>query len=95
MLVNATAAHKQLEELGGVEDTESYVRVVYADALFTSGRVDDAKAAIATELERLAGRIARINNPSFRESFKTRVAANARVYKRAAEWGVGDEPPGV
>lgn len=87
-LVTAEKAHALLEELGGVEDSESLVRVVYAEALHANGRFDDAKGVIVREIARLAVQLAKIKNASWRKSFLARVGSNARVIARAKDWAV-------
>jgi tetratricopeptide (TPR) repeat protein len=85
-LEHATAADVLLQEIGGIEDDESLVRAVHADALHAAGREEEARAVVGRGLERLEKRTRAIT-PRWRDAF-LRVKANRRLLERARAWGV-------
>jgi tetratricopeptide (TPR) repeat protein len=91
-LEHAEEAMRLLESLGGIEEGESLVRVMHAEALAAVGRMDDAKASIARARDRLLDRAQKISDPRMRQSFLTNVAENARTMKRARQWLGGSSP---
>jgi tetratricopeptide (TPR) repeat protein len=84
----ACEAHAIAERPGGIEDGEAMVRAVHADALASAGRTDDARRALRDALAKLASVAGKITRPGWRESFLSRVPANARILRRARELGV-------
>ena len=87
----AREAMELLEELGGIDEGESLVRLVHAEALSASGDFAGARRMIATARERLLERAAKISDPAWRASFLERVPENARTMALARAWG---EAPG-
>ncbi|WP_437675624.1 serine/threonine-protein kinase [Sorangium sp. So ce131] len=75
----AREAFAQLEEAGSLEEGESLVRLVYAEALAAGGAEREAAEALAAAREHLLCRAAKITDPSFRERFLTCVPDNART----------------
>ncbi len=103
----ARAAHATLEELGGLEECEALVRIVFVEAAFRRGDVAAARAELNRALTRLDERMKDIEEPSWRVSFLSNVAEHARVIARARaeiarvaagefpEAGTVTIPPGV
>jgi tetratricopeptide (TPR) repeat protein/predicted Ser/Thr protein kinase len=85
-LVTAREALGLLEQLGGIEEGEATVRLVYAQALHGAGEVEAARAAIAIAARRLEERAARIREPRWRDSFLRNVPHNARTIILARSW---------
>jgi len=86
-LAHATEAHVVMEQLGGIEDTESLVRIVYAEALVAGGREDDARAVVRTAIGLINARAEKIAVGRWRESF-ARTPDNRRTFALAARLGV-------
>jgi eukaryotic-like serine/threonine-protein kinase len=82
-LAAAREAMALLEQLGGVEEGESQIRMVYAEALWTTGAHDQARAAIRKARERILGRAGLITDPQFRKSFLERIPDNERTLSLA------------
>ncbi|MEP7125323.1 MAG: protein kinase [Byssovorax sp.] len=73
----AGEAHTILESLGGIEEGESLVRLVHAEAFAANGNSDEFAAAIAAARARLMARAARIGDLAWRERFLHGVPDNA------------------
>ncbi len=86
-LAHAAQAHETMEQLNGLEDTESLVRVVYAEALAFAGREDDARAAARKAVAAMVARTAKIAIPRWRESFMN-TPENQRTFALASRLGV-------
>jgi hypothetical protein len=71
-----------------VEEYESLVRLVLAEALEANGDGAGARQALASAWTRLQERAARITNETWRDSFLTRLPDNARTMDLAREWGL-------
>jgi tetratricopeptide (TPR) repeat protein len=84
----ALEAARMFESLRSLESGESLVGAVHAEALYASGKVDEARSVIAKAHATLVTRAAKIDDAALRKSFLERVPDNARVIARAAEWGV-------
>jgi tetratricopeptide (TPR) repeat protein len=84
---HATEAHRILEKLGGLEDTESSVRITYCEALVAAGREADAKPALRAAVAAIESRAEKIKVPRFRESF-VRTPENVRTFELAKKLGV-------
>jgi tetratricopeptide (TPR) repeat protein len=78
-LVVAREGHDLLESLGGVEEGESQIRLMLAEALRAAGEPDTARAAIDRARERLLARAAKITDPEWRTSFLENLPENART----------------
>jgi tetratricopeptide (TPR) repeat protein len=80
----ARDAFATLESLGMVEEGESLVRLVHAEALSAAGLSDAFAAAIADARTHLLARAAKISDPAWRERFLTAVPDNARTLALAS-----------
>ncbi len=88
----AGEALEQLESLGGIEEGEAAVRLVYAEALDRAGKPDQARAHMAMALARLEQRAARITDAKWRERFLAEVPENRRTVALARVWGTEAAP---
>jgi eukaryotic-like serine/threonine-protein kinase len=88
----AEEAMAHLETLGGLEEGEALVRLVYGEALDAADREEAAVAAIRTARDRLYARAARISNVAWRATFLDRVPDHARTLELAAALGLDDSP---
>ncbi len=79
----AGEAHAILESLGGIEEGESLVRLVYAEAFQASGDAAAFKAAIESARERVLVRAMKISDLAWRERFLKGVPDNARTLELA------------
>jgi predicted ATPase len=87
-LQHARLANELLATIGHVEDYESLVRLVLAEALAAAGEVEPARAALRAAHERLMARAAQIGDARWRAAFLTHLLDNARTARLAREWGV-------
>jgi tetratricopeptide (TPR) repeat protein len=81
---HAAAAYAILEKLGGLEDTESSVRLIHCEALVAAGRAEDAKAPLRAAVASIESRAEKIKVERFRESF-VRTPENVRTFDLAAK----------
>ncbi|AUX42968.1 protein kinase [Sorangium cellulosum] len=81
----AARARALLDEVG-VEEGESVVRLVHAEALFACGQRAEAARAISDARARLLARAAKIADPDGQARFLERAADCARTLKLAREW---------
>jgi eukaryotic-like serine/threonine-protein kinase len=81
-----TEAMRLLEEIGGVGEGETVIRLAYAEALHARGDHEGAKKAIASARDRLLARAAKIRSPEYKRSFLGVVRENVRTLMRAGEW---------
>jgi tetratricopeptide (TPR) repeat protein len=84
-LTTASEAHGILESLGGIEEGESLVRLVHAEALAASGDHGAFSAAIHSARERLMARADRISDAAWRARFLDGVRDNARTLALTTE----------
>ncbi|WP_433936856.1 serine/threonine-protein kinase PknK [Sorangium cellulosum] len=84
-LAAAQRARALLDEVG-VEEGESVVRLVHAEALWACGQSAEAAQAIAAARARLLERAAKIRDAVFRGHFLERAADNARTLELARAW---------
>ncbi|WP_437488256.1 protein kinase [Sorangium sp. So ce1014] len=77
-----------LESLGAVEEGESLIRLVRAEALFASGRHDEAIAAITRARHSVLSRAGQISSPRYRAQFLSSLD-NGETLALAARW-LGD-----
>jgi tetratricopeptide (TPR) repeat protein len=82
----ARDAMSLLVSLGHVDEGESLVRLVYAEALDAAGERDAAASAIREARERLLARAETIIEPGWRQSFLERVPEHARTLELFAKW---------
>jgi hypothetical protein len=87
-LQHARMANELLATIGHVEDYESLVRLVLAEALAAAGEVEPARATLRAAHERLMARAAQIANADWRAAFLTRNLDNARTVRLAREWQI-------
>jgi tetratricopeptide (TPR) repeat protein len=80
----AVEAYDSLTTLGQIEEGESLVRLVYAEALYAAGRREDYVAAIRAAGDALRARAAKISDPEWRGRFLTAIPDNARTLALAA-----------
>ena len=82
----AELAMDLLRSMGGIEEGESLVRLVLAEAKRASGDVEGANAVIVVARDRLRARASAITDPALRQSFLREVQENARTLELAREW---------
>jgi tetratricopeptide (TPR) repeat protein len=75
----ARQAFAILESLGALEEGESLVRLVHAEALEAAGEPAELARAIASARDRLLSRAAKITDPAWREQFLKAAPDNART----------------
>jgi tetratricopeptide (TPR) repeat protein len=80
-----------LVSLGGTEEGEAQIRLVYAEALRAAGHAEAAREAIVVAAQRLQGRAQRIHDPARRASFCEAVPENAKTFALATLWGEGPD----
>jgi hypothetical protein len=82
---NYLATIALLDQPGMVEEGESLVRLVHAEALRAAGRQGDFVAATAAARAALQARAAKISDPEWRRRFLTAVPDNARTIALAED----------
>ncbi|WP_434044620.1 MULTISPECIES: protein kinase domain-containing protein [Sorangium] len=102
VLLEQGRAHEALEaarrglgllvSVGGTEEGEAQIRLVYAEALRAAGHHDAAREAIAVAMQRLVTRAQWIHDPARRQSFCQAVPENAKTFALAALWQQETEP---
>jgi eukaryotic-like serine/threonine-protein kinase len=85
-LAVAREAAEAIDKLGHVEEGEATVRLALAEALYATGDVDAARAAIVAARDHLLGRAKKIGNEKWRASFLKRVEEHARTVTLANAW---------
>jgi ATP/maltotriose-dependent transcriptional regulator MalT len=85
----AQAAMELLRRLGGVEEGEAFIRLVFAEARAAHGGIEAAREAIAEAAARLRARAAKIERPAWRKSFLEGVFENARTLELERQWSAG------
>ncbi|MBK9266561.1 MAG: AAA family ATPase [Polyangiaceae bacterium] len=87
----AEEAVRILDALGGIEEGESTVRLVRAEALASLGpqREAEARNAITVAYRRLMERAEKIRDASWRKWFLEVVPENVRTLELAKAWGCG------
>ncbi|HRI68687.1 MAG TPA: protein kinase [Polyangium sp.] len=83
----AGEAMKILDSVGGIEEGESLVRLVWAEALASAGPEIEARTAIAQAYQRLVERGEKIRDGSWRKWFLEVVPENVRTRELAVAWG--------
>jgi len=87
-LAHSEEAFRILEKLGGLEDTESRVRLSYAEALVAVGRRDEAAVTLRAACDGIMERASKITNAGWRESFLRRIPEHTKTFALARELGV-------
>lgn len=82
----AREAFELLVTLGGIDEGESLVRLVWAEALFANGQETAGRALISDAERRLMARADRMTNAAVREAFLTQVPENALTIEIALAW---------
>lgn len=82
----AETAVALLQSAGDVEEGESLIRLVHAQALGETRRWPEAQRAIASARDRLHERAAKIDDEQLRRSFLVNVPEHARTLAIAASW---------
>ena len=85
-LAAATEAVGLLAPAGVLDEGESQVRLVHAEALAATGDHAGARVAIGAARERLLARAAVIHDRPLRDGFLTRIPENARTIDLAQLW---------
>ncbi|WP_437951539.1 protein kinase [Sorangium sp. So ce296] len=85
-LAAAGEALAALESLGGLEEGESMIRLVHAEAFSAVGDAARAAVAISSARDRLLGRAESVRDPEWRRRFLSHVPDNARTLELAAQW---------
>jgi tetratricopeptide (TPR) repeat protein len=85
-LAAAEEGMRVLDQMGGIEEGESLVRLAYAEALAANGKSRDAERAIASARDRVLERAAKISDMQWRASFLERVVDNVRTLALARAW---------
>ncbi|AUX48867.1 protein kinase [Sorangium cellulosum] len=81
-----------LVSVGGTEEGEAQIRLVYAESLRAAGHHGPAGEAIALAMQRLVARAQWIHDPAWRQSFCQAVPENAKTFALAALWQQEVEP---
>jgi len=87
-LTEAMVASESLEQLGGVEELASLVRLAKAEVLYAAGETAAASAAIAEAKTRLEADASRIGDPARRDAFLHRLPHHARTLALASALSV-------
>jgi tetratricopeptide (TPR) repeat protein len=74
-----------LDEVGGIEEGESLVRLVHARALHAGGQHEQAETRIDEARQRLNARAEKIKDPRWRQSFLQNVRDNADTFLALAQ----------
>ncbi|WP_437732064.1 serine/threonine-protein kinase [Sorangium sp. So ce1335] len=85
-LAAAGEALAALESLGGLEEGESMIRLVHAEAFSAVGDARRAAAAIVSARDKLLARAASVRDAEWRRRFLSHVPDNARTLELAAQW---------
>ncbi|HEY4179726.1 MAG TPA: protein kinase [Kofleriaceae bacterium] len=81
----AREAHALLDELGGIEEGESLIRLMIGETLHATGDASAARVAIGRARDRLLERASKITDLALRESFLANRPENARTLALAAK----------
>jgi eukaryotic-like serine/threonine-protein kinase len=90
-LQQATAAMADLTLLGGIEEGESFVRLVHAKALAACGDRQSAAVAIVASRDRLLARAKRIGDATQRATFLRAIPENRETLELSEAWTSGVE----
>ncbi len=85
-LAASREAYDLLVTLGGIDEGESLVRLVWAEALFANGQERTGRVAIGDAARRLRARADRMTSAAVREAFLTQVPENALTLEIAQAW---------
>ncbi len=90
-LERASEGMRILAHLGGIEEGEALLRLVYAEAAIGAGQPERGIDAMRAAANRLVERAATILNPEHRALFLTAVPENATTLARAEKLGVAPD----
>ncbi len=82
-LARATDAQHEFDEIGGVEEGESLIRLMLVEARLASGDRDGAREAVHAAHARLQARASRISDPERRRMFLEQIPENVRTLELA------------
>jgi len=85
-LATAREARRLMKQIGGVEEGEAAIRLVYAESLYAAGQKSRARRAIESAKKRLGERAARITHGVWRRTFLDNVPEHVRTLALADEW---------
>ncbi len=85
----ATEAFTTLERLGGIEEGEPLIRLVYALALRASGQDAEGRKRIGEARNRLYEMAKRLGEKRWQHAFLSNVPDNALLLAVATQW-IGD-----
>jgi tetratricopeptide (TPR) repeat protein len=88
-LQQATAAMDDFTLLGGIEEGESFVRLVHAKALAACGDGQSAAVAIVASRDRLLARAKRIGDAAQRATFLHAIPENRETFELSEAWTAG------
>ncbi|MSP92451.1 MAG: serine/threonine-protein kinase PknK [Myxococcales bacterium] len=91
-LASASLGMAIVDRLGGLEEGEDLLRLVWAEALAACGRSADARVALQTAVRRLHTRAADIPDAAGRARFLRCTPARAQTFARAAELDIDPAP---
>lgn len=75
-----------LEAVGSIDRGASVIRLARAEALYSAGKLDDARVAIGRARDHLHRQLNAIENPTWREAY-SQVSDHVRTMRLADEWG--------
>ncbi len=88
-LASAKEAMSILEEVGGIDEGEPFIRLVWAEALRASGAAEDARVAIGQARAHVLGRAEKLAADD-QKTFLA-ISENARTLELAQQWGARPE----
>ena len=90
----AREAMDLLEALGGMEEGEAFVRLIFAESLDRTGDRAAARAILEPSRAQILARADKISDPSWRRSYLESIPEHARTLALASAWLGGGDPPG-
>jgi tetratricopeptide (TPR) repeat protein len=85
-LAPAREAMDLLAELGGMEEGEAFVRLVFAESLDRTGDRGAARAILESSRAQILARADKISDPSWRRSYLESIPEHARTLTLASAW---------
>jgi hypothetical protein len=82
----AARAMAIVDDIGAIDAGDAFVRLTFAEALFASGELDQARIRIRAARERLLARAELIADKDTRAAFLARIPEHAATLARAREW---------
>jgi tetratricopeptide (TPR) repeat protein len=87
----AAEAVRIVDELGGIDEAEPFIRLAHVEALFAAGAASEAREALALAHDKLEAALLAITDPAMRATCAARVPEHARLRELAREH-LGDVP---